>query len=67
MRTMLRAVCSPDALAILRLAFPEFVERYEHQQARKRSRPIWHALFANADELPAVSANRERSSAEAPQ
>ena len=36
-------------LAILRLAFPEFVERYEHQQARKRSRPIWHALFANAD------------------
>lgn len=49
-------------LAILRLAFPEFVERYEHQQARKRSIPIWHALFANSDERPAVLPNRERSS-----
>jgi hypothetical protein len=30
----------------LRFAFPDFVERFEHQQARKRSRPIWQAMLS---------------------
>jgi hypothetical protein len=37
-------------LSALRLIFPSFVERYEHQQARKRSRHIWQSLSSRTGE-----------------
>ena len=36
-------------LFILRFAFPGFVARYEHQQARRRARPIWQAMSPLGD------------------